>query len=67
MQKPSITEFLKERRLEITPSKSAESFLDSRHFQMILSGGAKLPLDRVEEVADRLGCDKHELFRMAMR
>jgi len=67
MQKPSVAEFLNERRLEIAPSMSAESFLDSRHFQMILSGDAKLPLDRVEEVADRLGCDKHELFRMAMR
>lgn len=36
-------------------------------FAMVLRGEAKLPLDRVEVVADFLGCDKHELFRIAMR
>ncbi|KOF16036.1 hypothetical protein AC244_21770 [Ensifer adhaerens] len=63
----SIWEFLNERRLEVTPTASKESFLESRLFQMVLSGDAKLPLDLVEEVAELMGCDKHQLFRMAMR
>lgn len=42
-------------------------FCGTRLFAMVLRGEAKLPLDRVEEVADRLECDKHDLFRLAMR
>ncbi|MVO95508.1 hypothetical protein [Rhizobium leguminosarum] len=66
MNKPSIGEFLNARCLELTPSINAESYIGSRHFAMVLSGEAKLPLDRVEEVAGRLRCNKHELFRLAM-
>lgn len=67
MTELSIAEFLNARCRELGPSMHAESFVDSRHFRVVLSGDAKLPLDRVEEVADRLECDKHDLFRLAMR
>lgn len=63
----SIYQFLNDRRLAVTQVENTGTFLDTRLFQMIRSGDAKLPLDRVEEVADLLNCDKHELFSMAMR
>lgn len=63
----SIYQFLNDQRLAVTQVENTGTFLDTRLFQMIRSGDAKLPLDRVEEVADLLNCDKHELFRMAMR
>lgn len=63
----SIYQFLNDRRLAVTLVENTGTFLDTRLFQMIRSGDAKLPLDRVEEVADLLNCDKHELFSMAMR
>jgi hypothetical protein len=44
-----------------------EGFCATPLFAMVLRGEAKLPLGRVEEVADRLRCDKHELFRLSMR
>lgn len=67
MAKSLIAEFLNERHLKVAPSMSTEGFMNSALFQMIMSGDAKLPLERVEEVADLLRCDKHELFRLAMR
>lgn len=61
-----VAVFLKERILENNGSMGDNSFADSKFFELILRGEAKLPLDRVEEVADLLDCDKHQLFRMAM-
>lgn len=43
------------------------SFLNSKIFEVILRGDARLPLDQVEEVALTLGCDARQLFRLAMR
>jgi transposase-like protein len=62
-----LTDFLMERYRLVEQVENTNSFLESRLFKMILSGDAKLPLDRVEEVADLLDCDKRQLFRMAMR
>jgi len=42
-------------------------FLASKLFHMILRGDAKLPLDRVEEVASLIGTDARQLFRLAAR
>lgn len=67
MIETSIRDFLIEQHRAIAPFKSKETVLDTPLFQMVLSGAAKLPLDHVEEVADLLSCNKHELFRMAMR
>ncbi|MBY5917742.1 hypothetical protein HFO77_25450 [Rhizobium leguminosarum] len=43
------------------------SFVTGSLFQMILRGDAKLPLDRVEEVASAIGADVRQLFRLAAR
>jgi len=67
MIESSITEYLNKRHRTVAQSDSSGGFLGTRLFQLILSGDAKLPLDRVEETAVLLRCDKHELFRMAMR
>lgn len=67
MIEPSIPEYLNKRHRAVAQSDSSGGFLGTRLFQLILSGDAKLPLDRVEETAALLGCDKHELFRVAMR
>lgn len=67
MIESSITEYLNKRHHAVAQSDSSGGFLGTRLFQLILSGDAKLPLDRVEETAALLGCDKHELFRVAMR
>lgn len=67
MIESSITEYLNKRHRAVAQSDSSGGFLGTRLFQLILSGDAKLPLDRVEETAALLGCDKHELFRVAMR
>ena len=67
MIEPSLTDFLMERYRLVTQTDNSASFLGTRLFKMILAGDAKLPLDRVEEVADLLDCDRHHLFRLAMR
>lgn len=67
MIEPSLTDFLMEQYQLVDQVENTNSFLESRLFKMILSGDAKLPLDRVEEVAELLDCDTRHLFRMAMR
>lgn len=67
MIESSITEYLNKRHSAVTQSDSPGGFLGTRLFQLILSGDAKLPLDRVEETAMLLDCNKHELFRMALQ
>lgn len=67
MSEPSLTDFLVERYSLVEQADNSASFLGTRLFKMILSGDAKLPLDRVEEVANLLDCDSRHLFRMAMR
>lgn len=61
-----LVDFLKARLSEIEVPVGEGSMLSSPLFQMILRGDAKLPLDRVEEVAAILDCDKRQLFRLAM-
>lgn len=65
IEKP-VAVFLRERILENNGAAGNNSFADSKFFELILRGEAKLPLDRVEEVADLLACDKQQLFRMAI-
>ena len=67
MTEPSLTDFLMERYRLVAQTDNSASFLGTRLFKIILAGDAKLPLDRVEEVADLLDCDRHHLFRLAMR
>ncbi|KQW31339.1 hypothetical protein ASE36_03510 [Rhizobium sp. Root274] len=67
MIESSITEYLNNRHSAVAQSDSPGGFLGTRLFQLILFGDAKLPLDRVEKTAVLLDCNKHELFRMAMR
>lgn len=63
-----LVDFLKARLSETEVPAGEGSILTSPLFQMILRGDAKLPLDRVEEVATALGCDdRQQLFRLAMR
>ncbi|MGR9202830.1 hypothetical protein ACU8OG_02575 [Rhizobium leguminosarum] len=59
--------FLAERFSETANVVGEGSFLNSKIFEVILQGDARLPLDRVEEVALALGCDARQLFRLAMR
>jgi hypothetical protein len=66
MNEPSLIDFLKQHHA-VANAESRQAFFDTRFFKMILSGDAKLPLDRVEEIADLLVCDRRQLFRMAMR
>ena len=66
MIKSSLTDYLVERYRLVEQTDNSASFLGTRLFKMILSGDAKLPLDRVEEVANLLDCDSRHLFRMAM-
>jgi len=67
MIEPSLTDFLTERYRLVEHTHDSVSFLGTRLFKMILAEDAKLPLDRVEEVANLLDCDRGQLFRMAMR
>lgn len=67
MIEPTLTDFLMERYRLVEQTDNSVSFLGTRFFKKILAGDAKLPLDRVEEVADLLNCDRRHLFRMAMR
>ncbi|MDK1488645.1 hypothetical protein QN219_01020 [Sinorhizobium sp. 7-81] len=63
-----LVDFLKARLSEIEVPVGEGSILSSPLFQTILRGDAKLPLDRVEEVATALGYDdRQQLFRLAMR
>ncbi|WLS09366.1 hypothetical protein Q9314_06225 [Shinella sumterensis] len=59
--------FLQMHLAELQSSAREGGILGDRLFQMILGGNAKLPLDRVEEVAMALGCDARQLFRLATR
>lgn len=61
-----LVDFLKARLSETEVQAGEVSILTSPLFHMVLRGDAKLPLDRVEDVAEPLGCDKRELFRLAM-
>lgn len=63
----ALADFLKERLLKTASVVGEGSFLKSKLFGIILRGDARLPLDRVEEVALTLGCDARQLFRLAMR
>lgn len=63
----ALADFLKSGSSAAQVQADEVGFCGTPLFAMVLQGGAKLPLDRVEEVADRLRCDKHELFRLAMR
>lgn len=63
-----LVDFLKGRLSETEVPVGEGSILTSPFFQMVLRGDAKLPLDRVEEVATALNCDdRQQLFRLAMR
>lgn len=62
-----LVEFLKAQLAAIHLEERSSGFVGSRFFEMVIRGEAKLPLDRVEEVADLLGCDGRKLFRLAMR
>ncbi|WP_416798266.1 hypothetical protein [Ciceribacter azotifigens] len=62
-----LVEFLKAQLAAIDLEERSYRFLGGRFFEMVIRGEAKLPLDRVEEVADLLGCDRRKLFRLAMR
>jgi hypothetical protein len=59
--------FLKMHLAELRAPAHEEGVLGDHLFQMILDGYAKLPLDRVEQVAMALGCDARQLFRLAAR
>ncbi|KQX40909.1 MULTISPECIES: hypothetical protein [unclassified Ensifer] len=63
----ALAVFLKERLLKTATVVGEGSFLNSKLFEIILRGDARLPLDRVEEVALALGCDARQLFRLAAR
>ena len=63
----TLTGFLKMHLSELQAPAHEEGVLGDRIFQMVLGGYAKLPLDRVEEVAMALGCDARQLFRLAAR
>lgn len=67
MNKTAIIDFLKDQLARAEISVGEGGFLDSYLFRMVLVGDAKLPLDKVEEVAAGLGCDPHHLFRLAMQ
>ncbi|WP_037436330.1 hypothetical protein [Sinorhizobium fredii] len=62
----AIVDFLKPKVAETNVPEDEGGFLQSQLFTLILSGNAKLPLDRVEDVAKLLGCDKRQLFRLAL-
>jgi hypothetical protein len=66
MNTTAVAEFLKERLANKEVAAGEGGFLESRLFGMVLAGEAKLPLDKVEEVAAALDCDAPELFRLAM-
>ncbi|MGO7655515.1 hypothetical protein ACC679_11255 [Rhizobium ruizarguesonis] len=63
----NLVAFLKGRIAEMSVPTPTGSFLASPLFHMVLRGDAKLPLDRVEEVASALDCDVQRLFRLAAR
>jgi hypothetical protein len=67
MRTITIVDFLNARLAEAKILTGDAGFLESPFFQMVLAGNAKLPLHRVGEVADFLGCDRGMLFRLAMR
>lgn len=62
-----LAEFLKAQLATFHLEERTSGFVGSRFFEMVIRGEAKLPLDRVEEVAGLLGCDRRKLFRLAMR
>ncbi|PJI45125.1 MAG: hypothetical protein CTR54_03955 [Rhizobium sp.] len=62
-----LVEFLKAQLAAIDLEEKSYGFLGGRFLEMVIRGEAKLPLDRVEEVADLLGCDRRKLFRLSMR
>lgn len=61
----AVATFLRERLAEANRVGSESNFLDSKFFEMVLRGDAKLSLDRVEEVASTLNCNARQLFRLA--
>lgn len=63
----ALVDFLTVKSSAAAVRGNEKGFCGTRLFAVVLSGDAKLPLDRVEEVSDLLECDKHELFRLAMR
>ncbi len=63
----NLAAFLKGRIAEMPVPAPTGSLLASPLFQMILRGDAKLPLDRVEEVATALACDVRYLFCLSLR
>ncbi|MEQ1403592.1 hypothetical protein ABK249_01485 [Neorhizobium sp. Rsf11] len=63
----NLVAFLQKQIAEMSVPASSESYLVSPLFQLILRGEAKLPLDRVEQVARAMGVDIQLLFRLAMR
>ncbi|MBY5746146.1 hypothetical protein HFO28_21505 [Rhizobium leguminosarum] len=63
----NLVAFLKGRMAEMSVPAPAGSFLASPLFHMVLRGDAKLPLDRVEEVASVIRVDGGQLFRLAAR
>ena len=65
MTENSVSAFLRERLVEANRINGENSLLDSRFFEMVLQGDAKLSLDQVEEVALTLNCDARRLFRLA--
>lgn len=62
----AIVDFLKAKLAETNVPADEGGFPHGQLFRIVLSGNAKLPLDRVEEVAQLLDCDKRQLFRLAM-
>jgi hypothetical protein len=67
MNNQPLIDFFNARLAQNRALSTADTILHSQLFKMVLTGHAKLPLDRVEEVATALNCDQHELFRLAMR
>lgn len=65
MTENSVSAFLRERLVEANRINGENSLLDSKFFEMVLRGDAKLSLHRVEEVALALNCDARQLFRLA--
>ena len=61
-----LLNFLRERFAKKDASAGDDSWLASPMFDMIMRGEAKLPLERVEEVALALGCDPRQLARLAL-
>jgi len=61
----AVATFLRERIAEANRVGGESDFLDSKFFEMVLRGDAKLSLDRVEEVALTLNCNARQLFRLA--